>query len=166
MLTYLERPLPVKLHGSWACGLARSCGKLKHIFATKEPMATKLGWVVTYHERLCQYSHKTLWLSGLPTTTVSIATKLDRVVTYSEGLPPITSHNTLNKWSCVVIWQIQIITFSKTQCLWSTNLSGWWYTARTSNSQNHDPLVKWSCEALWQIEYVISSFAEDLRVQN
>ena len=39
----------------------------------------------------------------ISTTAMSIATKLDRMVTYHEGLPPVKLHNPLIKWSCKIL---------------------------------------------------------------
>ena len=37
-----------------------------------------------------------------PLTTMSMVTKLCRVVTYHEGLPTIRSHDPLTTWSCKI----------------------------------------------------------------
>ena len=38
------------------------------------------------------------------TTTMSMATKVGRVVTYHEGLPPTKSHDPLIKWPCEITY--------------------------------------------------------------
>lgn len=45
----------------------------------------------------------------------------------------IKSHDNLNKWLCEVTWEIKHIKSQLTQCLGSTNLSGWWNTTRSSH---------------------------------
>ena len=42
-------------------------------------------------------------------TTATIATKLDKVVTYHEGVPPIKSHDPLITWFSEITWQTKII---------------------------------------------------------
>ena len=41
---------------------------------------------------------------------MSLVTKLDRVVTHNEELPPIKSHELLTTWFCKLIWQSFIST--------------------------------------------------------
>ena len=71
------------------------------------------------------------WLS---TTTMPMATKLGRVVTYHEVLPPIKSCNPLTAWSCKITWQTKTITFPLPQCLWRLNLAGWWLFMKSSHT--------------------------------
>ena len=74
--------------------------KKKHISTTKDPMATKLGKVITYvdgliftksHDSLIMCSYEITWQtkSIVSNTAVLIATKLDRMVNYFKRLPPI-----------------------------------------------------------------------------
>ena len=52
---------------------------------------------------------KTVYLHISITTTIT-STKLDRVVTYHEEVPPINSLDPLITWSCNITWQTKIIT--------------------------------------------------------
>ena len=45
----------------------------------------------------------------MATTTMSMATKLVRAVTYHERLPPLKSYDPLNTWSWEIIWQTKSI---------------------------------------------------------
>ena len=67
---------------------------------------------------------KTLYLP----TTMSMATKLGRVVIYYEGLSPITAHDPLITWLCKITWETKPITSPPTQCLSTPDLVGWWLT--------------------------------------
>ena len=71
------------------------------------------------------------WLS---TTTMSMATKLGRVETYHEVLPPIKSCNPSTAWSCKITWQTKTITSPLPQCLWRLNLAGWWRFMKSSHT--------------------------------
>ena len=76
------------------------------------------------------------------TTTLSMATKLNKVVTYHEGLPLIKWHDPVT-WSCKITWKTKTIITPLPQCLWPWNLAGWWLTIRDSYSWSHVTL--WSC---------------------
>ena len=71
------------------------------------------------------------WLS---TTTMPMATKLGRVATYHEVLPPIKSCNPSTAWSCKITWQTKTITSPLPQCLWRLNLAGWWRFMKSSHT--------------------------------
>ena len=53
-------------------------------------------------------------------------TKRDRVVTYYERLPLITSLDPYITWSCEVMWQVKYFIFSLSQDLWPLNLIECW----------------------------------------
>ena len=44
-----------------------------------------------------------------------------KVVTYRDGLPPIKSHDHLNKRSFEVTWEIKYITSPIAEALWAPN---------------------------------------------
>ena len=54
-----------------------------------------------------------------------------------EGLHPMTSHGFWGMRSCMIIWQINSIIFLRPQCLWLSNLTGWWLTMRDSHLKYH-----------------------------
>ena len=58
--------------------------------------------------------------------------KLGRLVTYFEGLLPITSHGPLIIWFCKVIWQTKNISLLSN--LWLPNSAGWWHIMKSSHS--------------------------------
>ena len=52
-------------------------------------------------------------------------TKLGRVVTYNEELPPIKSHDPLNTWPYKITWQTKFIITPLPEWLRPPNLVGW-----------------------------------------
>ena len=76
------------------------------------------------------------------TTTMLMATKRGRMMTYLERLLPIKSNGHINTWSCNITWQTKIIIYSLTQCLWQSILAGWGYTIRSFHSWSHQ--IFWS----------------------
>ena len=79
------------------------------------------------------------------TTTVSMATKLGRIVNYLGSLLPIKSHDPLITWSCKIIWKTKIMISSLPQCLWPPNLAG-----------------QRSCEITWQTKIIITPLPQCL----
>ena len=61
----------------------------------------------------------------ISTTTVSLATKLSRMVPYSDRLVPIKWHDPLIMWYCEITWQTKGNIFLLSECLWLQNLGGW-----------------------------------------
>ena len=61
-------------------------------------------------------------LKSFSTTTVPMATKLDRMVTYLDGLLHIKLHDRLIRWSCDITWQSKVVS-PLPQCLWPPNLT-------------------------------------------
>ena len=61
----------------------------------------------------------------ISTTTVYLATKHSRMVTYSDGLVPIKWHDPLIMWYCEITWQTKGNIFLLSDCLWLRNLGGW-----------------------------------------
>ena len=91
------------------------------------------------------YSHMSLWSSVLPITSdelkalyfyqhntfVPLAIKFGRVVIYTEELPLTKLHDPPMTCFCEVTWEIKYflyLHFHWSQCLWSPNISEWWYT--------------------------------------
>ena len=61
----------------------------------------------------------------ISTTTVSLATKLSKMVTYSDGPVPIKWHDFLIMWYCEITWQTKGNIFLLSDCPWLRNLGGW-----------------------------------------
>ena len=62
-----------------------------------------------------------------------VVTKLGRVVTYSEGLPPIKSHGSLSTYSYNIMWQTEVFIYPLLQCPWPQNLVVWWLTVAVNS---------------------------------
>ena len=73
---------------------------------------------------------------------MSMATKLGRMVTYLECLPPIKVLIPLVTWSCKISWQTKTIIYPLPQCLWPPNLPVWWLTLRGSYHIVTRPLIR------------------------
>ena len=109
------------------------------------------------------FNHKVLWGNVTNyifyTYTRPLATKHGKELTYHEGLLLINSYHPLNMWSQEVLWQTKNIS-PLSQCLWSLNLLGFWYTVRSSH-----PLIRlvpqWGGIARSLIKYIISPISED-----
>ena len=67
---------------------------------------------------------------GLLPLSCSWPSNLERMVTYIDGLPPIKSHNPLITWSCEITWQTESIIISTPECLRQPNLTGCWLALR------------------------------------
>ena len=73
---------------------------------------------------------------------MSMATKLGRMVTYLECLPPIKVLIPLVTWSCKISWQTKTIIYPLPQCLWPPDLPVWWLTLRGSYHIVTRPLIR------------------------
>ena len=60
----------------------------------------------------------TTWNHYISITTMPMATKLGKLVTWHEGLPPIMLLDPLVTWSCEIMWQTKIIISPLPQYLW------------------------------------------------
>ena len=65
---------------------------------------------------------------------VLMAAKVGRIVTYLERLLPIMSYEGSITWSCVITRQAITIISLLWQCLWPSNLVGYWFTLSGSHS--------------------------------
>ena len=81
-----------------------------------------------------------------------MATKLDRMLTYLDGLLPIKSNDPLITWFYKITWHIKTIIFWLPQCLCLPNLAGWILTF-----MGYDPSITWSCEIMWQPKIIKST---------
>ena len=99
-VTYLDELLSIKLHDpsiTWSCEIA---GQPKIIIC---PMTTKHGDSIT---------------------TISMATKLGRMVTYLDYFLPIESNDHIISWFCEISSQTKNILSVLPQCLWPQNKVG------------------------------------------
>ena len=137
--------LPIKSH-AFITSSPKIRWQTKNISTTTGPMATILGWMITYLDGLLLIKFLNFGLlnrNGLPryvrnynycisTTTVPIATKLGRMVTYLEGLRPKSLRDPLVTWFCKITWQTWTIISPLRQYLWSSDLARWWLILRHS----------------------------------
>ena len=79
-------------------------------------------------------SNKNHWISF---TRVPMATKLDRIVTYLDGILPIKSHDSFITWSWEIMLQTKTTISPIPQCLWPPNLVGRWLTLSGSHPQSY-----------------------------
>ena len=66
-----------------------------------------------------------------------MATKVDKMVTYLEGLLAIKSLYTLTICFCRITWQTKIFITPLLHCLWPQNLAGWWLTLTGFYLESH-----------------------------
>ena len=99
------------------------------------PVATKLGRMITYldrllaiksHDLLITWSCEITWQTNhfISTTTVPKATKLFRMVIHLERLWNIKSYKALIMWSCKVTWETKTHISLLQECGWQPNLAG------------------------------------------
>ena len=73
-----------------------------------------------------------------------MVTKLDRMVTYHEGLLHINSNDALITWSCKITWQTKTIISPQRRCLWPPALEGWLLNLDGLQPiKSLDPLITW-----------------------
>ena len=80
--------------------------------------------------------HVTNYKNCISTTTVPVATKHGRILTYFEKLLPIELHDPLITWSCRVTWQTKFNISSLPGFLWPPTLAGWGLIFRDSFPEN------------------------------
>ena len=119
------------------------------------PGSDLLIWHVTRsHDKIIPF---------ISTTTVPIATKLGRMVTYLEQLSPVKLFDPLVMWSYKITWQTKTIITPLPQCLyghqtWQVGDLFW----RNAIHIVTWPLFWWSCLITRQFEKFISPFSHDL----
>ena len=113
------------------------------------PMEAKLGMVVTYHEGLSFIKitwhfahvvlrdHVTNWNHCISFTTVAMATKISRMVTYLKGILTTKSCNALITWSGKFTWQTKTIISTLLEWLCPLNLAKWWLILMGSCLESH-----------------------------
>ena len=129
------------------------------------------SWAPT-HKIIWPFDHVVLWdhttkkSHFISTTTVPMATKLSRVVSYLQALQTIKLYHAFITWSCKATWQSKTIIIQLPQCLchqfWKDGKLSWWTPTRKSN----DPLIRWSCEITWQTKTVIFPLGQCIRPPN
>ena len=100
------------LYLQWDCGFFRNVS----ISTTKMPMATKRGWLVTYHGGLLPtMSHDPLikWFCEMTWWTKIIISTLPQCLWPANliGWWAIKSNGSWVTWSCEIRWQIKNIIF-------------------------------------------------------
>ena len=96
---------------------------------------------------LIVWSCKVAWQTKIiiSTTRVFMATKLDRIITYFDGLPLIYSTDPLITWSYQITWQTKNYQTFKVMT----------HHEEHPLEKLHNPSVKWFCEVTWhQILYI------------
>ena len=122
MVTYLDEFLSIKLHYRF---------KFQSVYDHHVLQDGNLPWWAPTHKFKKRYDHVILqnlvinWNHYISTTTVPIATKFGRIVTYLEGLLSIKSYKALISWPWKVTWQTKIIIYSLPEYLWPPNLAVW-----------------------------------------
>ena len=107
------------------------------------PMATKLGRIVTYFERLLTiksfytlitWSCKVMWQTKIIIyhNQSAYGYKLGRMITYLDEFLHIKLHHSLIMWSCKVTWQTKTIISLLQKSLWQPNLAEWWLPLTSS----------------------------------
>ena len=87
----------------------------------------KVTWTFDY---VVLRNHLTKLNHYIPTTTVPMGSKFDRMLTYLQRLPPIKWLKPLVMWSCKITRKSKIIISPLPKSLWPLNLKGWWVTSR------------------------------------
>ena len=85
---------------------------------------------------------------NISTTSMPMATKLSKLVTYYKSVSTRKSHDLSITWSCKVTWQTKNITSPLPQCLWpqqtlQQDCDIQW--GSTSINVSFDPLITLSC---------------------
>ena len=127
-VTYFERLLTIKSFYpliTWSCKVTWQTKII--IFPQPECLWLQtwqnndLPWWVPTYKVTSTFDHMVLQ----DHVTMSMATKLARMVIYLDRLLIIKSCKTLITWSCKVMWQTKTITSLLQECLWETNLAEW-----------------------------------------
>ena len=159
--------------------LANSCDKIKPLYFHYQSaygyqtwQDGKLPWWARVFKVTFPFAHVILWdhlinwNHYISTTTVPMATKLDRMVTYLNGLVPVKSHSHLITWFCKITWQTKIIKSSLPLSTASKLDRMITYLDELLPIKSHVPLITWSCEITWQNKTTIFSLSECLWLPN
>ena len=123
-----------------SCVFTRSRDRLKplylfyhSVYGHKTWHGGYIQWGASFHKvkTFITWPCKVMWQVRyvIFSTTMPMATKLNRVIIYNEEIPSIKSQDPLT-WSCKIAWQIQYDVSLLPQDLWSMNMARWWLTLR------------------------------------
>ena len=159
----------------WLRGLARSRDKLKPLYVQYHSAYDHQSWynrglpwetlnqtALKHFDHVFLKDHVTNESHYIFTTTVSMATKIERMVTYLDGL----------LWSCQITWHSFSLSrprgckmekqISTTTILMATKLGKViTYHEELPLKTLYDPSVKWFCEVTWHSKHFISPFTLD-----
>ena len=94
-------------------------------------------------------------LETSPLPPMPIATKLGRVATYCEGLPPIKSYGTLTTWvflrSCDKLKALDLHYHNSVATKLGRMVT---FLEGLVQIKSHYPLITWLCEIMWQIKNI------------
>ena len=90
-------------------------------------------WVTIVSDHVVFRHPVTNWTNYISNTTVPMATKLGRIVTYLGWLLPIMLPIPLVTWACKITWQTKTAISPIPQYPWSSNVAGWLLTMRCSH---------------------------------
>ena len=154
LVIYHKRLLPIKSHDPliiWWCKITWQTKTCLHYHGACGHQTWRdgnLSWwylthIITWHfDHLVLEDHVTNENHCITITTVPMATKLGRMVTYLERFQHIKLHNPLTMWPCKITWQTKNIISLLTNCLWPPKLAEWWLTLRGSFPYGHMTLNK------------------------
>ena len=141
-----------------------------YISITRVPMATKLGKMITYLDRLLLIkSHDPLisWSCKITLQNKTTISPLSERLwlpnlagwyrSYLDGPVPIKSRHPLITWSCEITWQTKIFISITVP---TPNFAS--YLDMLLPIMSHDPLITWSSEIIWETKTTISPPSECL----
>ena len=125
----------------WSRSLAQSHGKLKPIYLQYHSAYSHQSWyngdipwrapnykVIQRSNHVVLEGHMTDKNHFISTTRMPMISKFVRMIVYLHGLLPIKLHDPLITCPCKIMRQTKTIISLIPQCLWPTNLVGWWVT--------------------------------------
>ena len=140
MVTYLDKLLSITLHDpsiAWSCEIPWQ-PKIVRSQLPQYLWPPNLCKLVTCHGRKGgrlppMLLHPLIIWSceitrHISTTTISMATKLSRMVIYHDCRLHITSNDHIITWFCEIRWQTKKIVSPQPQFLRPQNVAGWWLT--------------------------------------
>ena len=145
VVAYFDGLLPKKSHDSFISW------SWEVMWQTKTVMS--LHYHSAYGHQIRQYymvlwDHVTNYKHYISSTAPisSMATKLDRMMTYLEWLLPVKSHDHMITWSCKITWQAKVIIYPLTPIFMGINFGRVGiYNEELASIKSLDPLIAWSC---------------------
>ena len=83
------------------------------------------------------------------TSRVNMVTKLCKIVTCPDGLPPTKSHDRFIAWSYEITWQTQTVIFYTTVPMVTKLHSVVTYLERFQTKKSYNFLIMWYCKVAW-----------------